>query len=169
MNESKNLSKIIWDFIKEVESDYGKYMSAADCDLLANKIIQAAGPRAEVSERIKVMAEIVLEQINNELAMAVNPAAFLDRKCFYNKTVMEFAEAVLAQPQSNKEAILGNVEKSPNITPPVSSMKAVRSTIRVYESNNFIGTTAQRDGAVACIEIIKALLDTPKPESAGDE
>jgi len=42
------------------------------------------------------------------------------------------------------------------------SVGAVRSTIKVYESNNFIGTTAQRDGAVACIEIIKALIDTPK-------
>ena len=63
MNESKKISKIIWDFIKEVESDYGKYMSAADCDLLANKIIQAAGPR-EVSD-LEEWALAVVETASN--------------------------------------------------------------------------------------------------------
>ena len=57
MNESKKLSKLIWDFIKQVESDYGKYMSADDCDLLSDKIIQAAGPRDVSDEEINDYAD----------------------------------------------------------------------------------------------------------------
>ena len=69
---------------------------------LAPILLQAAGPRAEVSKITVTLAEEVLKEINNELDMAVNQEAFLLRRCYLNGTVKQLAEAVLSQPPAPK-------------------------------------------------------------------